>query len=56
MSATGCMSSAQASLGDKQIAMKLNPKFDGTGQSKKFENLKPEATVSASEAELEGRQ
>jgi hypothetical protein len=47
----------ESSMGDKGIAMKSNPKFDGDGeQNMKFEGMAPERTASAREAQDTGRQ
>jgi hypothetical protein len=45
------------SMGDKDIAMKANPRYDGdNGQSEKFEGMRPEATAVASQVQFSGRQ
>lgn len=47
----------ESSMGDKGIAMKSNPKFDGdSSQNMKFEGMAPERTASAREAQDTGRQ
>jgi hypothetical protein len=47
----------ESSMGDKGIAMKNNPKFDGDGeQNMKFEGMAPKRIASATEAQYTGRQ
>jgi hypothetical protein len=45
------------SMGDKGIAIKDNPKYDGTGeQDQKFEGMAPGKSSGAKEVEYTGRQ
>lgn len=56
--ARDCLSIAQeSSMGDKGIAIKNNPRYDGdSGEGKKFEGTAPSTGVSAAQAENSGRQ
>jgi hypothetical protein len=45
------------SMGDKDVAMKANPRYDGdNGQDRLFEGLRPAATAATSQVQFSGRQ
>jgi hypothetical protein len=45
------------SMGDKNIGMKADPRYDGdNGQDKEFEGMRPSATANASQVQFSGRQ
>jgi hypothetical protein len=51
------VNTADGSMGDENIAMKNNPKYDGDGgQSQKFEGMAPQRSSSASQVQFSGRQ
>jgi hypothetical protein len=51
------VNSADGSMGDENIAMKNNPKYDGdSGQSQKYEGQAPQRSSSASQVQFTGRQ
>ena len=52
-----CLANQNAAMGDKGIAIKDDPRYDGDqGQDKKFEGMAPGKTDSAKTVENTGRQ